>query len=40
MTGDLDSTTAGNQVQVTVEVAVPSSTVNGSYSTSYGVNTN
>ena len=39
ITGDLDSTTPGDQVEVTVETAVPSTTVNGSYSTSYGVQT-
>ncbi len=39
MTGDLDAIAAGKQVQVSVEVAVPSTTVNGSYSTSYGVRT-
>jgi len=37
MTTDLDPTTAGDQVQITVQVALPSSTVNGSYTTSYGV---
>ncbi len=40
MTGDLDPTTDGNQVQITVEVAIPSSTVNGAYTTSYGIRTN
>ncbi len=39
MTGDLDPATPGKQVEVTVEVAVPASTVNGSYATSYGVQT-
>jgi hypothetical protein len=39
MISDLDSVNVGKQVQVTVEVAVPSSTVNGAYSTSYGVKT-
>lgn len=39
MTGDLDLATAGKQVDVMVEVAVPVGTVNGSYSTSYGVQT-
>ena len=39
MTGDLDPAMDGEQVQVTIEVAVPSSTVNGAYSTSYGVKT-
>jgi hypothetical protein len=40
MTGDLDPTTPGMQVQVKVEVAVPSGTVNGSYTTSYAIQTN
>ncbi len=39
MTGDLNLSLAGKQVQVTVEVAVPSTTVNGSYTTTYGVRT-
>jgi hypothetical protein len=39
MTGDLDAGTAGIQVDVTVEVAVPANTVNGSYTTSYGIQT-
>jgi hypothetical protein len=39
ITGDLDAATPGDQVEVTVEVAVPAGTVNGSYSTSYGVQT-
>ncbi len=39
MTGDLNPALAGNQVQIKVEVAVPNSTINGSYSTSYGVQT-
>ena len=39
ITGDLDPTTPGDQIEVTVETAVPSNTVNGSYSTSYGVQT-
>ncbi len=37
MTGDLSTTTVGRQVQITVEVAVPSGTPNGSYTTNYGV---
>ncbi len=37
LTGDLDSGTPGRQVDVTVEVAVPSNSVNGSYTTNYGV---
>jgi hypothetical protein len=40
MTGDLDSNTAGRQVDVLVETQIPLNTVNGSYSTSYGINTN
>jgi hypothetical protein len=39
MTSDLNPAIDGNQVQVKVEVAVPTTTVNGSYSTSYGVKT-
>lgn len=39
MTSDLDAGLPGLQVEVLVEVAVPSSTVNGSYTTSYGVQT-
>lgn len=39
MTGDLSTSTVGNQVQITVEVAVPSTTVNGSYTTNYGIKT-
>lgn len=39
MSGDLDGALDGKQVQVTIEVAVPSTTVNGSYTTSYGVKT-
>jgi hypothetical protein len=37
LTADRDSTAAGRQVQVTVEVNIPSGTANGSYSTTYGV---
>ena len=40
MTGDLSPSTAGRQVDVTVELAIPVGTVNGSYTTSYGVQTN
>lgn len=36
LTGDTSSTTAGRQVDVTVEVAVPSGTPTGSYSTTFG----
>jgi hypothetical protein len=39
MTGDLDLLTPGRQVKVSVEAAVPSNSVNGSYTTSYGVKT-
>jgi hypothetical protein len=37
LNGDLDPATAGLQVQVSVGVAVPIGTPNGSYTTSYGV---
>ena len=37
MTGDLDLMMTGKQVRILVEVAVPANTVNGSYSTTYGV---
>ena len=37
MTGDLNPNMDGRQVEVTVEVAVPVGTANGSYTTSYGV---
>jgi hypothetical protein len=39
ITSDLDAGTAGRQIDVTVEVKIPTGTVNGSYSTSYGVQT-
>jgi hypothetical protein len=39
MTGDLDSTTPGLQVKVTVETAIPAGSTNGAYTTSYGVKT-
>ena len=39
MTGDLNGALAGKQIQVLVEVKIPSTTVNGNYSTSYGVKT-
>lgn len=39
MTGDLDSSRSGKQVKIIVEVAVPSDTPNGNYSTSYGIRT-
>jgi hypothetical protein len=34
---DLSPSTAGQQIQITVEVKVPSSSVGGSYSASYGI---
>ncbi len=37
MTTDLDAGTPGRQVDVTVEVSIPSGTPTGSYSTTYGV---
>lgn len=40
MTGDLDLGMAGRQVEITVEVAVPNGTPNGSYTTNYGVQSN
>lgn len=40
MTTDLNPTLAGRQVMVLVEVAVPNGTPNGSYTTSYGVQSN
>jgi hypothetical protein len=39
ITGDLNPSLDGKQVQVTVEVKVPSGTPNGSYTTTYGVKT-
>lgn len=39
MNSDADAGTAGRQVDVTVETAVPLNSVNGSYTTSYGVQT-
>ena len=39
ITGDMDSTRAGKQIQITVEMAVPNGTANGSYSTNYAVHT-
>lgn len=39
MTGDLNEEEDGLQVQVLVEVAIPSDTYNGTYSTEYGVQT-
>lgn len=39
MTGDLDAEKDGLQVEVLVEVAIPSDTYNGTYSTEYGVRT-
>ena len=40
LTGDLDSGTAGRQIQILVEAKVPESSVGGSYSTSYGILSN
>ena len=37
LTGDANSTQDGRQIQITVEVAVPSDSAGGSYSTSYGI---
>ncbi len=34
---DLDATTPGRQIEVLVEVKIPTATVNGNYSTTYGV---
>lgn len=39
MTGDMNPAMDGKQVQISVEVAVPASTVNGAYTTSYGIKT-
>jgi len=39
MIGDLSTTTPGLQVEVDVKVAIPTNTVNGSYTTNYGVQT-
>jgi hypothetical protein len=39
MVTDLDAIAPGLQVEVKVEVAIPSNTVNGSYTTNYGVQT-
>lgn len=39
ITGDLDANVPGKQVQIVIEVAVPSTTVNGTYSTTYGIQT-
>ncbi len=40
MTGDLDAGTAGRQVEILVEVKIPVGTANGSYTTTYGVQSN
>ncbi|MEI6494496.1 MAG: ice-binding family protein [bacterium] len=37
MVTDLDSSLPGRQIQVTVEVKIPTATTNGSYTTTYGV---
>ena len=39
MTGDLNPAMVGRQVEVTVEVAIPSGTPEGAYTTNYGVKT-
>ena len=39
MTADLDTTAPGKQVQVLVETAIPLNSVNGSYTTNFGVQT-
>jgi len=39
MTGDLDPGTVGRQVDVLVEVRIPTGTANGTYSTNYGLQT-
>jgi hypothetical protein len=38
--GDLDISTAGRQIQIIVEALVPEDTAGGSYSTSYGIQSN
>lgn len=40
MTGDLDPDMDGRQVEITVEVAIPNGTPTGSYTTTYGVQSN
>ena len=40
LTGDADPNTPGTQVQIVVKVAVPTGTPGGSYSASYGIQTN
>ena len=40
LTGDLDPNTAGRQVQVTVDLKVPTGTAGGAYSTNYAVQSN
>ncbi|HVU06865.1 MAG TPA: hypothetical protein VHE10_03725 [Candidatus Paceibacterota bacterium] len=39
LTGDADSNTPGRQVDIHVEMQVPSNAVNGSYTTNYGIKT-
>jgi len=39
VSSDLDSTKAGRQIQIVMETRVPVGSVTGSYSTSYGINT-
>jgi len=40
LTGDLNQTQAGRQIQIIVEVMIPAGSAGGSYSTSYGIQTN
>jgi hypothetical protein len=40
MVGNLSTATPGLHVQVLVQVKIPLATVNGAYSTTYGVQTN
>jgi len=40
LTGDTSATTAGRQIEVTVEMQIPEGSSGGSYSTSYGVRSN
>ena len=40
LTGDADANTPGRQVDVKVEMQVPSSALNGSYTTAYGIKSN
>ena len=40
LNGDLDATSSGRQVQVTVEAKIPVGSANGTYSTTYGIQSN